>query len=125
MAPSTFETAAALQHLIQGTTPVLSFGHSNCLANLSVLYPSRKTEVVTVKDDGDIVSACVVGCPIDWKRTMGSQSFEVLDLVRSENSYIGTEDSLEKLLHKTQESLKEHLGKEITKYRQSSSYEPK
>jgi hypothetical protein len=78
-----------------------------------------------VKDDGDIVSACVVGCPIDWKRTMGSQSFEVLDLVRSENSYIGTEDSLEKLLHKTQESLKEHLGKEITKYRQSSSYEPK
>ncbi|KAI3580623.1 hypothetical protein IWW34DRAFT_737642 [Fusarium oxysporum f. sp. albedinis] len=51
MAQSSFKTAAALQHLIQ--------------ANLSVLYPSFKTEVVTLKDDGGLVSACIVGSQID------------------------------------------------------------
>ncbi|PCD23182.1 hypothetical protein AU210_014705 [Fusarium oxysporum f. sp. radicis-cucumerinum] len=111
MAQSSFETAAALQHLIQ--------------ANLSVLYPSFKTEVVTLKDDGGLVSACVVGSQIDWERMGTGRIFKVLHLVRSDNSYVGTADSLEKLLHITQELLKENLGEEVIKYRQSSSYEPK
>ncbi|KAJ0146881.1 Vacuolar protein sorting-associated protein 36 [Fusarium oxysporum f. sp. albedinis] len=68
MAQSSFKTAAALQHLIQGTTPVISFGHSNSLANLSVLYPSFKTEVVTLKDDGGLVSACIIRQLIRWYR---------------------------------------------------------
>jgi hypothetical protein len=78
-----------------------------------------------MKDDGDLVSACVVGCPIDWERTRGARTFEVLRLARSDNSYIGTEDSLDKLLHITQELLKEHLGKEIASFSESSNYEPK
>jgi hypothetical protein len=78
-----------------------------------------------MKDDGGLVSACVIGCQIDWERTMGARTFEVLRLARSDNSYIGTEDSLDKRLHMTQELLKEHLGKEIASYRESSNYEPK